>query len=45
MSDARNERSHRVLEKLGMTREGLLWKNRLARNEFVDGNGKAGARF
>jgi len=36
MADARNERSHRVLEKLGMTREGLLRKNRLARNEFVD---------
>ena len=36
MADARNERSHRVLEKLGMTREGLLRENRLARNEFVD---------
>jgi ribosomal-protein-alanine N-acetyltransferase len=36
MADARNERSHRVLEKLGMTREGLLRKNRLARDEFVD---------
>ncbi len=36
MADARNERSHRVLEKLGMTREGLLRKNRLSRNELID---------
>ena len=28
MADARNAASHRVLEKLGMTREGLLRKNR-----------------
>jgi ribosomal-protein-alanine N-acetyltransferase len=36
MADARNARSHRVLEKLGMAREGLLGKNRFVRDEFVD---------
>jgi RimJ/RimL family protein N-acetyltransferase len=36
MADARNTRSHRVLEKLGMTREGLLRKNRLVHQALVD---------
>jgi ribosomal-protein-alanine N-acetyltransferase len=36
MADARNVRSHRVLEKVGMVREGLLRQNRLVRGELVD---------
>jgi len=36
MADVRNVRSHRVLEKLGMVREGLLRQNRLVRGELLD---------
>jgi ribosomal-protein-alanine N-acetyltransferase len=36
MADARNTRSHRVMEKVGMTREGLLRHNRIARGEMLD---------
>ena len=36
MADARNMRSHRVLEKVGMVREGLLRQNRLVRGELLD---------
>lgn len=35
-ADARNRASQRVMEKLGMTREGLLRQNRLLRGEYVD---------
>ena len=36
MADARNVGSHRVLEKIGMLREGLLRQNRLVRGELLD---------
>jgi ribosomal-protein-alanine N-acetyltransferase len=36
MADARNIRSHRVLEKIGMVREGLLRQNRLVRGALLD---------
>ena len=36
MADSRNVRSHRVLEKIGMVREGLLRQNRLVRAELLD---------
>jgi ribosomal-protein-alanine N-acetyltransferase len=35
-ADAGNVRSHRVLEKVGMVREGLLRQNRLVRGELLD---------
>ena len=35
-ADARNRQSTRVMEKLGMTREGLLRKQRYLRGEHVD---------
>jgi len=35
-ADARNERSWRVMEKLGMTREGLLRKHRLTPDGRAD---------
>ena len=36
MADLRNGASQRVMEKLGMTREGILRQNRLFRGEYVD---------
>jgi ribosomal-protein-alanine N-acetyltransferase len=36
MADARNIGSLRVMEKLGMVREGVLRQNRLVRGEFID---------
>lgn len=36
MADSRNVGSLRVMEKLGMVREGVLRQNRLFRDEFVD---------
>jgi len=36
MADARNVGSLRVMEKLGMQREGTLRQNRMARGKFVD---------
>ena len=36
IADARNVASQRVMDKLGMTREGLLRQNRWVRDEFVD---------
>lgn len=36
MADARNLASQRVMEKIGMQREGLLRRNRLHRGELVD---------
>lgn len=36
MADARNVGSLRVMEKLGMVREGVLRHNRLVRGEFID---------
>jgi ribosomal-protein-alanine N-acetyltransferase len=36
MADARNIGSLRVMEKLGMIREGVLRQNRLVRGEFID---------
>ena len=36
MADARNIGSLRVMEKLGMSREGVLRQNRLVRGEFID---------
>lgn len=36
MADSRNVASQRVLEKAGMTREGVLRQNRLVRGEAVD---------
>ena len=36
MADARNVRSHRVLEKVGLVREGLLRQNRVVRGELLD---------
>lgn len=36
MADARNSASLRVMEKLGMVREGVLRQNRLARGGFID---------
>ena len=36
MADARNIASLRVMEKLGMVREGVLRQNRLVRGEFID---------
>jgi ribosomal-protein-alanine N-acetyltransferase len=36
MVDARNLGSLRVMEKLGMVREGVLRQNRLVRGEFID---------
>ncbi len=36
MADARNVGSLRVMEKLGMTREGVLRQNRRVRGEFID---------
>jgi RimJ/RimL family protein N-acetyltransferase len=36
MADARNLASLRVMEKLGMVREGVLRQNRLVRGEFID---------
>ena len=35
-ADARNARSIRVMEKLGMKREGLLRNDRLCRGELID---------
>jgi ribosomal-protein-alanine N-acetyltransferase len=35
-ADVENVGSHRVLEKLGMTREGVLRKNRVERGEAID---------
>lgn len=36
MADARNIGSQRVMERLGMKREGVLRQNRFSRGEFVD---------
>jgi ribosomal-protein-alanine N-acetyltransferase len=36
MADTRNIGSLRVMEKLGMVREGVLRQNRLVRGEFID---------
>jgi [ribosomal protein S5]-alanine N-acetyltransferase len=36
MADARNIGSLRVMEKLGMVREGVLRQNRLVRGEYID---------
>lgn len=36
MADLRNRASQRVMDKLGMTREGVLRQNRLLRAEYVD---------
>jgi [ribosomal protein S5]-alanine N-acetyltransferase len=36
MADARNLGSLRVMEKLGMVREGVLRQNRLVREEYID---------
>ena len=36
MADARNVASHRVMEKVGMSREGTLRQNRITRGEPVD---------
>jgi ribosomal-protein-alanine N-acetyltransferase len=36
MADLRNVASQRVMEKVGMTREGVLRQNRLFRGEYVD---------
>ena len=36
MADARNMPSLRVMEKLGMVREGVLRQNRLVRGEFIN---------
>ena len=36
MADARNLGSLRVMEKLGMVREGVLRQNRLVRGEYID---------
>lgn len=36
MADRRNGASQRVMEKLGMRREGVLRQNRFVREEFVD---------
>ena len=36
MADARNVASQRVMEKVGMEREGLLRQNRMTRGEFID---------
>jgi Acetyltransferase (GNAT) domain len=36
MADARNVAPLRVMEKLGMVREGVLRQNRVVRGEFVD---------
>jgi RimJ/RimL family protein N-acetyltransferase len=36
MADARNVGSLRVMEKLGMVREGVLRQNRLVHGEFID---------
>ena len=36
MADARNRASLRVMEKLGMVREGVLRQNRFVRDEFID---------
>ena len=36
MADARNVASLRVMEKLGMVREGVLRQNRLVRGEFIN---------
>ena len=36
MADARNIGSLRVMEKLGMVREGVLRQNRLVREEYID---------
>ena len=35
-ADARNVASHRVMEKLGMTREGVLRQNRIFRGQVAD---------
>jgi ribosomal-protein-alanine N-acetyltransferase len=35
-ADARNHRSYRVMEKLGMTREAYLRKHRYSRGEIID---------
>ena len=36
MADARNTASHRVLEKLGMSSEGVLRQNRVIRGEPIE---------
>ena len=36
MADSRNVGSLRVMEKLGMVREGVLRQNRITRGEFID---------
>ena len=36
MADLRNVGSWRVMEKIGMTREGVLRQNRVVRDEFID---------
>ncbi len=36
MADVANAASQRVMEKLGMTREGVLRQNRVERGEFID---------
>jgi ribosomal-protein-alanine N-acetyltransferase len=36
MADARNTASQRVMEKIGMTREGVLRRNRVERGEAID---------
>jgi [ribosomal protein S5]-alanine N-acetyltransferase len=36
VADARNGASHRVMEKLGMTREGTLRQNRLVKGGLID---------
>lgn len=36
MADARNAGSQRVMEKVGMTREGVLRRNRVERGEAID---------
>lgn len=36
MADVENRASQRVMEKLGMTKEGVLRQNRVERGEFID---------
>jgi RimJ/RimL family protein N-acetyltransferase len=36
MTDLRNVASQRVLEKVGMSKEGVLRQNRIVRGEFAD---------
>jgi RimJ/RimL family protein N-acetyltransferase len=36
MTDMRNVASQKVLEKVGMSKEGILRQNRIVHEEFVD---------